>query len=105
MIRLFVLLTWHPAAGLPVDPVGVLGIEQDGGSCKHHVRWLAASGRTNAGWRARLSEPPTPETIQTWLNQDGVNQLVEIATPPAARGLGQAVEIAAEVIRHLGMAT
>lgn len=28
VFRLFVMLVWHPALGAPVDPVGVLGIDE-----------------------------------------------------------------------------
>jgi hypothetical protein len=70
MIRLFVLLTWHPAIGLPVDPVGVLGIEQSsGGSCRHHVCWLTPGSRTNAGWASRLAAPPDEAAVIRWLDQ------------------------------------
>ncbi len=106
-MRLFILLGWHPALGLPVNPVGVLGVEDTaGGRCKHHVSWIQTSIRTDRGWCSKLQASPAMATITSWLDQDGTNQLAEIPVPTHAASLADAVEITvdtllAEVIPHL----
>ncbi len=106
-MRLFILLTWHPALGLPVNPAGVLGVEETaGGRCKHHVSWIRTSIRTDRGWSSKLLTPPATATITRWLDQTGTNQLAEIPVPAYAASLADAVEITvdtllAEVIPHL----
>jgi hypothetical protein len=97
MIRLFVLLTWHPALGLAIDPVGVLGMEQTaGGSCTHYVSWIPSSARTSSGWPARLTAAPSMATLSVWLEEHGSLQLTEIPVPPGVASLVDAVELAVD---------
>jgi hypothetical protein len=93
-VRLFVLLAWHPALGLPANPVGVLAVEETaGGRCMHRVSWIPSSIRTDCGWRSRLATSPTMATVTSWLDQAGAAQLAEIPVPAQAASLADAVEI------------
>jgi hypothetical protein len=106
-MRLFVLLTWHPALGVTADPVGVLGLEDStGGTCKHYVSWVPLSSQTGSGWRSRLAAPPTTASVTSWLADEGACQLAEIPAPAGAVSLPDAVEgaldtLLAEVIPRL----
>jgi hypothetical protein len=106
-MRLFVLLSWHPALGLAIDPVGVLGVESAaGGRRRHYVSWIPSPAGTSSGWPARLTTSPTTAAITAWLDDHGTTQLAEIPVPPGTTSLADAVEIAvdgllADVIPHL----
>lgn len=98
-MRLFVLLAWHPALGLPATPVGVLAVEETaGGRCTHHVSWIASSIRADGGWRSRLATSLSMETVSRWLDQAGAAQLAEIPVPAFAASIVDTVEITIDML-------
>ncbi|MCK9871343.1 hypothetical protein MRI28_17150 [Nocardiopsis dassonvillei] len=92
--RLFVLLTWNPDLGLPIDPVGVLGLETDGESITaFHVSWIPPLWADTDGWRQRLHGlSVTTAHLEKWLAEDGTLHLAEDLEPPPAPSLALLVE-------------
>jgi hypothetical protein len=88
MNRVFVLLTWHPAAGAAIFPVGVLGVGPDGATC---TSWVPLTHHRARGWRTRLRDGANAERLEVWLTESGTEQLAEVV-PPEQLPLRQAVE-------------
>lgn len=85
-VRFYVLLGWHTGLGAAVDPVGVLGVDEQTDPAMMQVAWMPLTEDTAAIWPHRLTGLPDtpeliswPERIANWLTEDGAAQLREIA--------------------------
>lgn len=105
--RLWILLVWHPALGLPMDPVAVLGLdERPGASVQRVVRWVPLVYEAADPWRERLGESSTLEDAARWTTQSGACSAEAVAVPAGALDLAHAAdlvldELLAEVIPAL----
>ncbi|WP_160051531.1 hypothetical protein [Nocardiopsis sp. FR26] len=93
--RLFVLFVWSPELGMPADPVGVLGIEEENeGRWRLCVSWVPSHDGRAWPWRERLrtADPLTPELVEHWLDQDGTTHMIEEEQVPEAPSLSHLVE-------------
>ncbi|QUW85403.1 hypothetical protein OG906_43370 (plasmid) [Streptomyces sp. NBC_01426] len=105
--RLWILLVWHPALGLPVDPVAVLGLDEGQQQAAPVVRWVPLVYEAADPWRERLSAPTTSQDIERWIAQSGGVCAIEPAdVPDGALDLTHAAdlvldELLAEVIPAL----
>lgn len=104
--RLWILLVWHPALGLPVDPVAVLGIDEGAEPAARVVRWVPLVYDPADPWRERLDESTTSEDVDGWVAQSGACAIETVAVPDGALGLAHAAdlvldELLAEVIPAL----
>ncbi|MBT1186990.1 hypothetical protein HET69_24075 [Streptomyces sp. CJ_13] len=105
--RLWILLVWHPALGLPVDPVAVLGLDESRQSAERVVRWVPLVYESADPWRERLSESTTGEDVDRWIALSGGACSLEPAeVPEGALDLTHAAdlvldELLAEVIPAL----
>jgi hypothetical protein len=105
--RLWILLVWHPALGLPVDPVAVLALDDSRQPTERVVRWVPLVYEAADPWRERLSEFTTNEDIERWIQQSGGACSLEPAdVPEGALDLTHAAdlvlnELLAEVIPAL----
>lgn len=105
--RLWILLVWHPALGLPVDPVAVLGFDENRHPAERVVRWVPLVYESADPWRERLSETTTREDVDRWIAQSGGACSLEPAeVPEGALDLTHAAdlvldELLAEVIPAL----
>ncbi|MFE3166733.1 hypothetical protein [Streptomyces sp. NPDC059224] len=89
--RLWILLVWHPALGLPVDPVAVLGLDE---GRQRVVRWVPLVYEVAGPWRERLSETTTSEDVARWIAQSGGACSLEPAdVPEGALDLAHAADI------------
>lgn len=101
--RLWILLVWHPALGLPVDPVAVLALDDSEEPAARVVRWVPLVYDTADPWRERLGENTTAEDVENWGTQSGVCAVEPAAVPDGALDLAHAAdlvlnELLAEVI-------
>ncbi|MER5549979.1 hypothetical protein ABT072_48240 [Streptomyces sp. NPDC002589] len=80
--RLWILLVWHPALGLPVDPVAVLGLDESQAPAERVVRWVPLVYDSATPWRERLSEATTSADIERWIAQSGGACSLEPAEVP-----------------------
>ncbi|MFF9458758.1 hypothetical protein [Streptomyces flaveolus] len=80
--RLWILLVWHPALGLPVDPVAVLGIDENRQPAERVVRWVPLVYEVAGPWRERLGETTTSEDLERWIAQSGGACSLEPADVP-----------------------
>ncbi|MFD6968763.1 hypothetical protein [Streptomyces sp. NPDC059949] len=101
--RLWILLVWHPALGLPVDPVAVLALDDSEEPATRVVRWVPLVYDAADPWRERLSESTTAEDVETWATRSGVCAVEPVAVPDGALDLAHAAdlvlnELLAEVI-------
>ncbi|MGW7199003.1 hypothetical protein [Streptomyces chryseus] len=80
--RLWILLVWHPALGLPVDPVAVLALDESKKPAARVVRWVPLVYDSADPWRERLSEETTPEDVESWIARSGGAFAVEPADVP-----------------------
>ncbi|MGV2917240.1 hypothetical protein [Streptomyces alfalfae] len=80
--RLWILLVWHPALGLPVDPVAVLGLDENRQPAERVVRWVPLVYEPAAPWRERLGETTTSQDIERWIAQSGGTCSLEPADVP-----------------------
>lgn len=104
--RLWILLVWHPALGLPVDPVAVLALDTGLQSAERVVRWVPLVYDPADPWRERLGESTRPEDIELWITQSGTCALEPATIPEGALDLAHAAdlvldELLAEVIPAL----
>ncbi|MFD8887502.1 hypothetical protein ACFV0H_34190 [Streptomyces erythrochromogenes] len=105
--RLWILLVWHPALGLPVDPVAVLGLDESRQPAERVVRWVPLVYESADPWRERLSESTTGEDVDRWIALSGGACSLEPAeVPEGALDLTHAAdlvldELLAEVIPAL----
>jgi hypothetical protein len=105
--RMWILLVWHPALGLPVDPVAVLGLDGSLQPTERVVRWVPLVYEQADPWRERLGETTTSEDIERWIAQSGGACSLEPAdVPEGALDLTHAAdlvldELLAEVIPAL----
>jgi hypothetical protein len=105
--RLWILLVWHPALGLPVDPVAVLALDEGNEPVERVVRWVPLVYDPADPWRERLGESTAPEDVERWIAQSGGACAIEPAALPAgATDLAHAAdlvldELLAEVIPAL----
>lgn len=92
--RLFVLLVWSPSLGVPADPVGVLGVEDDDSQRASFVSWVPSREGKAWPWRERLrtAGPIIPELLEYWLEQDSTTHLIEEEPVPEAPSLSHLVE-------------
>lgn len=96
-IRLFVLLTWTADLGVPLTPVGVLGVEELSGAWR--VSWLPQIG-TDQGrpWRDRLAgrtAAPDGALLEAWAASNACT-LDELAPLASTSDLSTAVEAAVD---------
>ncbi|MFI8952545.1 hypothetical protein ACIGO6_39495 [Streptomyces sp. NPDC053750] len=80
--RLWILLVWHPALGLPVDPVAVLGLDEGRQPAERVVRWVPLVYEQADPWRERLGETTSSEDIERWIAQSGGACSLEPADVP-----------------------
>ncbi|MFD0437173.1 hypothetical protein [Streptomyces chartreusis] len=80
--RLWILLVWHPALGLPVDPVAVLGLDGSRQPAERVVRWVPLVYEVADPWRERLGETTTSEDLEHWIAQSGGACSLEPADVP-----------------------
>ncbi|MFF4534026.1 hypothetical protein ACFY1P_32755 [Streptomyces sp. NPDC001407] len=105
--QLWILLIWHPALGLPVDPVAVLGLDtRPDAPTGRVVRWVPLVYDAADPWRERLGESTTQEDIERWAAQSGVCAVEPAEVPDGALDLAHAAdlvldELLAEVIPAL----
>ncbi|WP_234378561.1 hypothetical protein [Streptomyces sp. H036] len=105
--RLWILLVWHPALGLPVDPVAVLALDDSRQPAERVVRWVPLVYDAADPWRKRLGETTTGEDTERWIAQSGGACSLEPAdVPEGALDLTHAAdlvldELLAEVIPAL----
>lgn len=104
--QLWILLVWHPALGLPVDPVAVLGLDESRQPAERVVRWVPLVYEQADPWRERLGQT-TSEDIERWIAHSGGACSLEPAdVPEGALDLTHAAdlvldELLAEVIPAL----
>ncbi|MFD8732325.1 hypothetical protein [Streptomyces sp. NPDC059611] len=92
--RLWILLVWHPALGLPTDPVAVLGIDESRLPAEQVVRWVPLVYEPARPWRERLSSATTSEDITRWITQSGGTCAIEPAdVPEGASDLRHAADL------------
>lgn len=105
--RLWILLVWHPALGLPVDPVAVLGLDESRQPAERVVRWVPLIYDVADPWRERLDETTAGEDVERWIAQSGgACSLAPADVPEGALDLTHAAdlvldELLAEVIPAL----
>lgn len=105
--RLWILLVWHPAVGLPVDPIAVLGLDHSQELTARVVRWVPLVYDSADPWRERLGESTSAEEVERWIAQSGGACAIEpAAVPDGALDLAHAAdlvldELLAEVIPAL----
>ncbi|MEU6352152.1 hypothetical protein ABZ896_22930 [Streptomyces sp. NPDC047072] len=92
--QLWILLVWHPALGLPVDPVAVLGLNEENGPGARIVRWVPLVYDPADPWRERLGESTTTEDVERWIAQSGGACAIEpAAVPEGATDLAHAADL------------
>lgn len=101
--RLWILLVWHPALGLPVDPVAVLALDDSEEPTARVVRWVPLVYDAADPWRERLGESTTAEDVENWGTRPGACAVEPAAVPDGALNLAHAAdlvlnELLAEVI-------
>ncbi|WP_331731725.1 hypothetical protein [Streptomyces sp. NBC_00073] len=92
--RLWILLVWHPALGLAVDPVAVLGLDESQQPTERVVRWVPLVYEAADPWRERLGETSTSKDIEHWIAQSGgVCSIAPAEEPEGALDLTHAADI------------
>ncbi|WP_328372961.1 hypothetical protein OG800_49400 (plasmid) [Streptomyces sp. NBC_00445] len=92
--QLWVLLVWHPALGLPVDPVAVLGLDnRPDAPAERVIRWVPLVYETADPWRVRLGESTTRDDVERWRARSGVCQAEAVDVPDGATDLAHAAEL------------
>ncbi|MFD7919513.1 hypothetical protein ACFV3R_09840 [Streptomyces sp. NPDC059740] len=104
--QLWILLVWHPALGLPVDPVAVLALDHSQEPAAHVVRWVPLVYDTADPWRERLGESTTAQDVERWIAHSGTCAVEPAAVPDGALDLAHAAdlvldELLAEVVPAL----
>ncbi|MFI6689285.1 hypothetical protein [Streptomyces sp. NPDC050485] len=93
--RLWILLVWHPALGLPVDPVAILGLDESHQPTTRVVRWVPLVYDTADPWRERLGESTTSADVEHWIRQSGgVCSIEPVDVPEGALDLTHAADLA-----------
>ncbi|TGA97442.1 hypothetical protein, partial [Streptomyces sp. MZ04] len=80
--RLWILLVWHPALGLPVDPVAVLGLDDSHEPSGRVLRWVPLVYDPADPWRERIGENTSAEDVERWIAQSGGACAIEPAAIP-----------------------
>lgn len=90
----WVLAVWHPALGLPVDPVAVLARNSapDADPAQHLV-WVPLVYDVANPWRERIAEGVTKERIAAWEAESGTCHLAPTEVPDDAVDLRHAAEL------------
>ena len=92
--QLWILTVWHPAIGLPVDPVAVLALDTaDGARTPRYVTWVPLVYDDANPWRERLADDVTAERLDAWAQEGGVCQIAAAPVPDEAVDLKHAAEI------------
>ncbi|WP_241827119.1 hypothetical protein [Streptomyces graminilatus] len=92
--RLWILLVWHPALGLPMDPVAVLGLDgRPGAPVQRVVRWVPLVYEPADPWRERLGENSTLEDAERWTTQSGACSAEAVEVPDGALDLTHAADL------------
>ncbi|WP_394426804.1 hypothetical protein [Streptomyces sp. SGAir0957] len=104
--QLWILLVWHPALGLPVDPVAVLALDHSQEPAARVVRWVPLVYDTADPWRGRLGEGTSAQDVERWIAHSGTCAVEPAAAPEGALDLAHAAdlvldELLAEVVPAL----
>jgi len=92
--HLWILLVWHPAVGLPVDPVAVLGLDdRHEAPVPRAVRWVPLVYDAADPWHERLGGSTTREDVEHWMTQSGACQVEAAEVPDGALDLAHAADI------------
>jgi len=92
--RMWILLVWHPALGLPMDPVAVLGLdERPDAPAQRVVRWVPLVYEAADPWRERLGESSTLEDAELWTTQSGACSAEAVEVPDGALDLAHAADL------------
>ncbi|MFI5986798.1 hypothetical protein ACIBEA_38795 [Streptomyces sp. NPDC051555] len=91
--RLWILLVWHPALGLPVDPVAVLALDSADEPTARVVRWIPLVYDAADPWRERLGESTTLDDIADWTVQSGICAIEPVPVPDGALDLAHAADL------------
>ncbi|MFF2378415.1 hypothetical protein ACFVUW_28900 [Streptomyces xiamenensis] len=92
--RLWILMVWHPAVGMAVDPVAVLALDTaEGADPAQHTVWVPLVYDEANPWRERLAEGVSPERIARWDSVADVCQIAPAAIPEGAVDLRHAAEL------------
>lgn len=92
--QLWILMVWHPAVGMAVDPVAVLALDTaPGADPARHTVWVPLVYDEANPWRERLAEGVSPERIARWESEAGACQIAPAAVPEGAADLRHAAEL------------
>ncbi|MBM7174015.1 hypothetical protein JQK87_37800, partial [Streptomyces sp. G44] len=82
--QLWILLVWHPALGLPIDPVAVLALDHSKEPAARVVRWIPLVYDTADPWRERLGESASAQDVERWITHSGTCAVEPAAVPDGA---------------------
>ncbi|WP_030230692.1 hypothetical protein [Streptomyces sp. NRRL S-350] len=92
--KLWILMVWHPALGMPVDPVAVLALDTaEDAEPAQHVVWVPLVYDEANPWRERLAEGVSPERIARWEAEAGACQIAAADLPEGALDLRHAADL------------
>ena len=92
--KLWILMVWHPALGMPVDPVAVLALDTaEDAEPAQHVVWVPLVYDEANPWRERLAEGVSPERIARWETEAGACQIAPTDLPEGALDLRHAADL------------
>ncbi|MER6118000.1 hypothetical protein [Streptomyces sp. NPDC001743] len=92
--KLWILMVWHPALGMPVDPVAVLALDTaEDAEPAQHVVWVPLVYDEANPWRERLAEGVSPERIARWEAESGTCQIAAADLPEGALDLRHAADL------------
>ncbi|MEU8763442.1 hypothetical protein [Streptomyces sp. NPDC048659] len=92
--KLWILMVWHPALGMPVDPVAVLALDTgEDAEPAQHVVWVPLVYDEANPWRERLAEGVSLERIARWEAESGACQIAAADLPEGALDLRHAADL------------
>ncbi|MCG7524022.1 hypothetical protein MHW47_06140 [Streptomyces sp. OfavH-34-F] len=92
--QLWILMVWHPAVGMAVDPVAVLALDTaPGADPAQYTVWVPLVYDEANPWRERLAEGVSPERIARWESEAGACQIAPAAVPEGAVDLRHAADL------------
>ncbi len=92
--QLWVLTVWHPALGIPIDPVAILARDTaPGADPAQHILWVPLVYDEADARRERMAEGVTDERLTAWEAESGTCHLAPADVPDGALDLRHAAEL------------